>query len=52
MEPITDDLSLRKQSMFFIEMESENSGWKHRSDWLADNNNLASSSSDFCQGIV
>ena len=24
MEPITDDLSLRKQIMFFVEMESEN----------------------------
>ena len=24
MEPITEDLSLRKQNMFFVEMESEN----------------------------
>ena len=24
MEPITEDLSLPKQNMFFIEMESEN----------------------------
>ena len=23
MEPITDDLSLRKQNMFFVEMENE-----------------------------
>ena len=24
MEPITEDLSMRKQNMFFFEMESEN----------------------------
>ena len=39
MEPITEDLSLRKQNMFFVEKESEkNSDWKGCSDWLADNN--------------
>ena len=47
MESITDDLSFRKQNMFFVEMESENivhqmnSDWKYLPDWLADNNNLS-----------
>ena len=65
MEPITDDLSLRKQNMFFVEMKSKNciyplnSDWKDRSDWLADNNNqlrhehlqVRPLDSDFWQGI-
>ena len=43
MEPITEDLSLHKQNMLFIEMVSENClstelDWKCHSDWFADNN--------------
>ena len=50
MEPITDNLSLRKQNMFFIEMESKhcislNSDWKDCVDWLAHKNNLKSQAS-------
>ena len=65
MEPITDDLSLRKQNMFVVEIwkvkivHPVNSDWKYRSDCLADMNNLTSRASAsptfhsyFCQGIV
>ena len=58
MEPITDNLSLRKQNTFFFEMESENcistELWKDRFDWLADKNNLTSQAfkPEFCQGSV
>ena len=39
MKSITDDLSLRKQNMFSVEMNPDE---KNRSDWRTDNNNLTS----------
>ena len=45
-EPITDHLSLRKERMYFVEMESENCiSMEDRSYRLADNNNITSRAS-------
>ena len=39
---VTNNLLLHKQNIFFVEMESENYiSTENRSDWLADDNNLA-----------
>ena len=60
LEPKTDDLPLRKQNMFFVEILKVkivyplNSDWKDRSDWLTDNIKLtsqASSSPTFVKGL-
>ena len=60
MKPITEDLSLRKQNMFFIEMESENCisiekivliGWQTITILRHKHLQAQLSDSDFCHNV-